>query len=54
MRRQPTKWEKIFANHTPDKRSTPKYIYIYIKKKPYNSIAKKPNNPIEKMGRGSE
>ena len=30
-------------------------IYTYIlKKKPYNSIAKKPNNPIEKMGRGSE
>ena len=27
------------------------YTYIY---NPYNSIAKKPNNPIEKMGRGSE
>ena len=35
MKRQPTEWEKIFANHISAKGLISKYI------KPYNLVAKK-------------
>ena len=42
MKRQPTEWEKIFANESTDKGS-PKFI-----NSSYCSIPKKTNNPIKK------
>ena len=42
-KRQPMKWEKIFANHAIDKAFL-KYINIS-----YNLMSK--NNPIKKMGK---
>ena len=36
MKRQPTEWEKVFANHTSVKR-----LIAKISKEPYKSIAKK-------------
>jgi len=49
MKRQPTKWKKIFVNRISEKGLISK---IYLKKKtPHNSVTKKPNNPTLKMGR---
>ena len=43
MKRQPTEREKIFAGDITDKWLISKYI-----NSSYNSISKKPNNPIKK------
>ena len=44
MKRQPTEWEKVFANHTSVKR-----LIAKISKEPYKSIAKKKKNEIHKQ-----
>ena len=43
MKRQPTEWEKIFANHVYNN-----YLISKLYKNSYNSIAKKKNNLILK------
>ena len=49
MKKQPTEWEKIFANPIADKGLIPK---IYKEFTQFNST--EINNPIQKMDRGSE
>ena len=46
MKRQSIEFEKIFANDETDRILSPKYTNSF-----YNSITKKPNNPIEKKCR---
>ena len=48
MKRQPTEWEKIFANHISDKELISK-----IYKELIQPIGKKPKSNL-KIGRGSE
>ena len=43
MKKQPMEWEKIFANDATDKG-----LIFKIYNNSYHSIAKNPNNPIEK------
>ena len=49
MKRQPTEWEKIFANHISDKGLMSK-----IYKNSYNSKTTKNREPNFKMDRGAE
>ena len=46
MKRQPTEWEKIFANHVYNN-----YLISKLYKNSYNSIAKKKKQSDFKMGR---
>ena len=45
MKRQPTEWEEIFANHVSNKELISK---IYIQN-PYNSIAKKKKDKFKEI-----